>query len=198
MTDTENVNLCNILINNQSCYAKHRKDVGKISTPFRIRIEENCKLQTQRPSKVPNNYRDRLNIPLVKLEEYNIIKQIGSTPDEKHAIGTTFLNPLIIIPKGDAIKVALDARHLNSNTDQELESSSIEPLTPQLARANKKYKSTIDLMYAYSHTPLDEETIKLTGFSSGDEMYTYIRIFYGLKGLPNFFTNKCQHSFDHL
>ena len=32
LTDTEYVNLCNILINNQNCYAKHRKDVGKIST----------------------------------------------------------------------------------------------------------------------------------------------------------------------
>ena len=53
LTDTENVNLCNILIYNQNCYAKHRNDVGKFSTPFRIQIKENCKLQTQRPSNVP-------------------------------------------------------------------------------------------------------------------------------------------------
>ena len=121
MTDTDYVNLCNILINNQHCYAKHKNDVGKISTPFRIRIKENCKLQTQRPSKVPIQYRDRLNKLLTELEKY-IIKQIGSSSDEKHTIGTTFLNPLTIIPKGDLIKVVLDARHLNSNTSQELES----------------------------------------------------------------------------
>ena len=90
MTDTETVNLCNILINNQNCYAKHRNDVGKISTPFRIRIKENCKLQTQRPSKVPIQYKDRINKLLVELEKYNIIKRNGSTPDEKHTIGTTF------------------------------------------------------------------------------------------------------------
>ena len=90
LTDTEYVNLCNILINNQNCYAKHRNDVGKISTPFRIRLEENCKLQTQRPSEVPIHYGDRLNNLLVELEKYIIIKQIGSTPDEKHTIGTTF------------------------------------------------------------------------------------------------------------
>ena len=100
------------------------------------------------------------------------------------------LNPFTIIPKGDAIKIVLDARLLNSNTNQELESWPIEPLAPQLARANKKYKSTIDLIYAYAHTPLDEETIKLTGFSSGDKLYTFIRGFYGLKGLPNFFTKQ--------
>ena len=105
------------------------------------------------------------------------------------------MNPLFIIPKGDAIKVVLDARHLNSNTNQELESWPIEPLAPQLARANKKCKSTIDLMYAYAHTPLDEETIKLTGFSSGDKLYAFIRRFYGLKGLPNFFTKQMSTFF---
>ena len=96
MTDTEYVNFCNILINNKNCYAKHRNDLGKISTPFRFRIKEKCKLQTQKPSKVPIHYRDRLNKLLVELEKYNIIKQIGSTPDEKHTIGTTFLNPLAL------------------------------------------------------------------------------------------------------
>ena len=40
------------------------------------------------------------------------------------------------------------------------------------------------------HTPLVGETIKLTGFSSGDKLYTFIRGFYGLKGLPNFFTKQ--------
>ena len=90
LTDNEYVNLCNILINNQHCYDKHRNDVGKVSTSFRIRIKVNCKLQTQRPSKVPIHYRDRLNKLLIELEKYNIINQIGSTPDEKHTTGTTF------------------------------------------------------------------------------------------------------------
>ena len=37
------------MIDSQNCYAKHKNDVGKISTPFRIRIKDICKLQTQRP-----------------------------------------------------------------------------------------------------------------------------------------------------
>ena len=200
MTDKEYVNFCIILINNQHCYAKHKNDVAKTSTPFRIRIKENCKLQTQRPSKVPIHYRDRLNKLLTELEKYNKIKQIGSLSDEKHTIGAIcfFLNPLNIIPEGDSIKIVLDARHLFSNTNQELESWPIEPLAPQLARAKKKYKSTIDLIYAYAHTPLDEETIKLTGFSSGDKLYTFIRGFYGLKGLPSFFTKQMSTFFRSL
>ena len=81
----------------------------------------------------------------------------------------------------------LDARHPNTNPDQSLDSSALEPLATQVARANKKYKPAIDLMYAYAHDTLDDETIKLTGFSSGDNLFAFIGRFYGLKGLPNFF-----------
>ena len=53
-------------------------------------------------------------------------------------------------------------------------------------------------MYAYAHTPLDEETIKLTSFSSGDKVFAFIRGFYGLKGLPNFFTKQMSTFFRTL
>ena len=75
---------------------------------------------------------------LKELEKHNIIKQIGSSPQDKPLYGTIYLNPLIIILKGNTIKCVLDARHFNSNTEQSDESWPIEPLTPQLARANKK------------------------------------------------------------
>ena len=153
---------------------------------------------TQRPSKVPLHYRDKLNKLLKELEKYNIIKQIGSSPQDKPVYARTYLNPLNIIPKGDTKKCVLDARHLNSITEQSDESWPIEPVAPQLARANKKYKTAFDLMYAYANTPLDEDTIKLTSFSSGDKLFAFIRGFYGLKGLPNFFTKQMSTFFKTL
>ena len=53
-------------------------------------------------------------------------------------------------------------------------------------------------MYAYALTPLDKETIKLTGFLSGDKLYDFIRGFYGLKGLPSFFTKQMKTFFRPL
>ena len=53
-------------------------------------------------------------------------------------------------------------------------------------------------MYAYAHTPLDEDTTKLTRFSSGDKLFAFIRGFYGLKGLPNFFTKQMSTFFKTL
>ena len=112
LTDTEYITLCNMLLKYKTCYATHKNDVGKTSTPFRIRLEPNAQLMTQRPSKVPIHYRDKLNALLEELEKYNIIKQIESSPQDKPVHGTTYINPLIIIPKGDTIKCVLDARHL--------------------------------------------------------------------------------------
>ena len=198
VTDEEYSRLCSILVKYRTCYATHKNDVGQIATPFRSRLKPNAKLQTQRPTKVPIHYREKLKTLLDELEKHNIIRQIGLTPSDKSIYGTTFLNPLIIITKGDTIKVVLDARHLNSNTDQSFESWPIEPLAPQFARANKKFKSAIDLMYAYAHAPLDEETITLTSFSSGDKLCAFIRGFYGLKGIPNFFTKQMYSFFQSL
>ena len=198
LSDTEDVTFCNILLKYKTCYATHKNDVGKIATPFRIRLKPGAQLLTQRPSKVPIHYRDMLNVLLKELEKYNNIKLIGSSLQDKPVYGTSYLNPLIIIPKGDSIKGVLDARHLNCNKEQSDESWPIEPLAPQLARANKKYKCAIDLMFAYAHTPLDEETIKLTSFSSGDKLFAFIRGFYGLKGLPNFFTKQMSTFFKSL
>ena len=118
------------------------------------------------------------------------MKHIGSSPQDKPLYGTTYFSPLNIIRKGDSIKCALDAQHFNSITEQFDESWPIEPLAPQLARANKKYKCAIDLNYAYAHTPVDEETIKLTSFSSHDKLFAFIRGFYGPKGLSNSFTKQ--------
>ena len=53
-------------------------------------------------------------------------------------------------------------------------------------------------MYAYAHTPLDEDTIKLTSFSSGDKLFVFIRCLYGFKGLPNFFTKQMSTFFETL
>ena len=53
-------------------------------------------------------------------------------------------------------------------------------------------------MYAYAHTLLDEETIRFTGFSFGDKLYTLIRRYYGLKGLPNVFTKQMSTFFRSL
>ena len=104
LTDTEYITLCNLLLKYKTCYATYKNDVGKIATQCSIRLNPNAQLITQRPSKVPSHYRDKLNTLLKEVEKYNIIKQISSSQQDKPVYGTTYINPLFIIPKGDSIK----------------------------------------------------------------------------------------------
>ena len=127
-----------MLLKYKTCYATHKNDVGKISTPFRIRLKPNAQLITQRPSKVPFHYRDKLHTLPKELESYNFIKQIGSSPQDTPAFGTTYLNPLIRIPKDDTIKCVLDARHFNSNTKQSDESGPIETSRSTISTSKQK------------------------------------------------------------
>ena len=83
LRDTEYITLCNMLLKYKTFYATHKNVVGKISTPFRIRLKPKAQLITQRLSKVPIHNRDKLNALLKELEKYNIIKQIGSSPQDK-------------------------------------------------------------------------------------------------------------------
>ena len=195
LTDTEYITLCNMLLKYKTCYATHKNDVGKISTPFRIRLKPNAQLLTQRPSKVPIHYRDKLNALLKELEKHNSIKQIGSSPQDKPVYGTTYLNPLIIIPKGDTTKCVLDARHLNSNTEQSDESWPIEPLAPQLAGANKKYKLPLTLCM-HMHMHLSAKTLlNLLAFHQVISFLLSYEAFMALKDfLLTSLQNKCLPS----
>ena len=66
------------MVKYQHCYTTHRNDVGRLATPFRIRLKLNAKLQTQRPTKVPIHFRDKFKKLLDELEHHNINKQTGS------------------------------------------------------------------------------------------------------------------------
>ena len=76
LTDTEYITLCNMLLKYKTCYATHKNDVDKITTPFRIRFKPEAQLITQRPSEVPIHYRDKLNALLKELEKHIILNEL--------------------------------------------------------------------------------------------------------------------------
>ena len=90
--------------------------------------------------------------------------------------------------KSDCNKVVLHARHCISNTDHPSKSFSLESLATQPARANKNFTPT------YAHASLDDETIDLTGFSSGDNFFAFNIKFYGIKVIPSSLHNKYPFS----
>ena len=113
-------------------------------------------------------------------------------------LGSFFVNPIILLPKADYVKLVIDARYLNSITDLTNYSWPLEPVQMIMTRINGKYFTASDLSCAYHQVPLSEETQKLTSFVLGGKRYTYQVGFYGLCGLPQWFSRMMAINFEPL
>ena len=121
---------------------------------------------------------------LTQLKDADFIREMGDDDE----MGSLFVNPIILMPKSDYVKLIIDARFLNSVTDLTNYSWPLEPVQMIMTRVNRKFFSVSDLSCAYHQVPLSPETQKLTSFNIGGRQYTYTRGFYGLCGLSNFFS----------
>ena len=92
------------------------------------------------------------------LQQYNIISPVNKEEQPK---GNTFINPVIILAKGESLKIVLDARYLNSLIDESKCNWPIEPIQVILTKINGKYFTTADMNSAYNQMPLDEQSRRL-------------------------------------
>ena len=192
LTDEEMILLIDMLLDVRDVYSQHKFDLGKTRQKFHVTLKPNVELKRQRPSKVPLHLKEKLEKLLEQLKDADIIREMGV--DDK--MGSLFVNPNILMPKNDYVKLVIDARYLNSVTDLTNYSWPLEPVQIIMTRVNAKVFSVSDLSCAYHQVPLSSETQKLTGFIIGGKQYTYTRGFYGLCGLPNFFNRLMTIHFD--
>ena len=186
--------LIDMLVDTRDAHSQHKIDVGKSRQKFHVTLKPKVELKRQRPSKVPLHLKEQLEKLLTQLKDADIIRQMGGDDE----MGSLFVNPIILIPKNDYVKLVFDARYLNSVTDLTNYSWPLEPVQMIMTRVNGKVFSVGDLSCAYHQVPLSSETQKLTNFIIGEKQYTYTRGFYGLCGLPNFFSRVMTIHFDPL
>ena len=139
----------------------------------------------QRASKVPNHLHDKVNRLLDILEQYEIISPVKK---EEQSKGNTFINPAVILAKGESLKTNLDARYLNSLLDEFKCNWPIEPIQVILTKINDKYFTTADMKSAYNQMPLDEQSLRLKKFVIGNQQYEFKILFYGISLGPAAFS----------
>ena len=183
-----------MLVDARGVCSQHNFDVGKTRQKFHVTLNPNVELKRQRPSKVPLHLKEKLEILLTQLKEADIIREMGDDDE----MGSLSVNPIILMPKNDYVKLVIDARYLNSVTGLTNYSWPLEPVQMIMTRVNGKVFSVSDLSCAYHQVPLSPETQKLTSFIIGGKQYTYTRGFNGLCGLPNFFSRLLTIHFDPL
>ena len=151
-------------------------------------------LKRQRASKLPLYLKEKVEKLLTQLKDADIIREMGDD-DEMRSF---FVNPIILMPKNDYVKLVIDACYLNSVTDLTNCSWPLEPFQMILTRVNGKFSSVCDLSCAYHQVPLGFKAQKLTSFIIGGRQNTFTRSFYGLFGIPDIFSRVMTIHFDPL
>ena len=185
ITQTEFDKLAKQLLKYSTVYATSKFDVGKISSSLHLPLKPDAVFKKQRASKVPIHLHDKVNRLLDILEQYETISPVNK---EKQPKGNTFINPVIILAKGESLKIVLDARYLNSLIDKPKCNWPIEPIQVILTKINGKYFTTADMNSAYNQMPLDEQSRRLTQFVIGNQQYEFNRFFYGISIGPAAFS----------
>ena len=177
ITQNEFEILAKQLIKYSSVYATSKFDVRKISSSLHLPIKPDAVFKKQRTSKVPIHLHDKVNRLLNFLEQHEIISPVKK---EEQPRSNTFYNPVIILAKGESLKIVLDARYLNSLIDESKCNWPIEPIQVILLKINGKYFTTADMNSAYNQMPLDEQSRRLIQFVIGNQQYEINRLFYGI------------------
>ena len=168
--------------------------MGRTCQKFHVTLKPNVELNQQRPSRGPLHLKEKLEKLLTQLKDADVILEMG----EDDEIRSLFVDPFILMPKNDYVELVIDVRYLNSVTDFTKYSWPLEPVRRITTRVNSKVFSVSDLSCAYHQVPLSLKTQKLTSFIIGGKQYTYTRGFYGLCGLPKFFSPLLTIHFDPL
>ena len=116
--------LIDIIVDAQDVYSQHKFDVGETRQKFHVTLKPNVELKRQRPGKVPLHLKEKLKKLLTQLKDADIIREMGD--DDK--MGSLIVNPIILMPKNDFVKLVIDARYLNAVTDLANYSWPLEPV----------------------------------------------------------------------
>ena len=113
ITDNEMTLLIVMLIGSKDVYSLHKFDVGKTRQKFHVTLKPNMELKRQRARKLPLHLKENLEKLLTQLMDADIFREIGDDDE----MGSLFVNPLILMPKNDYVRIVIDARYLNSATE---------------------------------------------------------------------------------
>ena len=149
LTENELFQLANILLKDNDVYSHHKFDIGRTKQQFNIPLIKNAEFKKQRLSKIPFHLRDKFELLMDELIKAGIIREL----DEHDDMNSRFVNPIIIFPKKDYVKLVIDARHLNSTTDTSNSSWPLEPLQVLITPVNGSYFTSSDLSCAYHQVP---------------------------------------------
>ena len=113
ITDKEMILLLDMLIDSEDVYFLQKFDVGKTRQRFHLTLKLIVELKRQRASKMPLHLKNKLEKLMTQNKDADITREIG----EADKMGSLCVNPVILMPQNDYVKLLIDARYLISVSD---------------------------------------------------------------------------------
>ena len=160
ITAEEMILLIVVLVDARDVYSHHKFDVDKTRPKFHVTLKPKIE---PKPSRVPLHLKEKLEKLLIQLKDADIFREMG----DDDQMGSLVVNPIILMPKNDYVKLVIDARYLNSVRGLTNYSWPLNHVQMIMTRVNGKVFSVIDLSCAFHQVPLSPETQNLISFIIG-------------------------------
>ena len=177
LTQTQFEKLAQLLTQFQKYYATSKFDAGKNKVELNLPLRATAIFKKQRATRIPLQIQDRVQHLLDILTHFDIISPVNT---HSSTTGNTFINPVIILKKGESLKIVLDANQLNTMIDETKCSWPIEPIQVILTRIKGPIFSIADMNSTYNQMPPDKPSQRLTNFVIAGQEYCFKRLFYGI------------------
>ena len=132
---------------------------GKFKLELNLPLKATAIIKKQRATRIPLQLQDRLQQLLDIFTHFDIIAPVNT---DSLTTGSTFINPVLILKKGESLKIVLDARQLNTMIDEAKCSWPTEPIQVILSRIKGSIFSVADMNSAYNQMPLNKPSQRLT------------------------------------
>ena len=181
LTQSQFKKLAQLFTQFKQCYATCVFDVGKIKVELILPLKTTAVFKKQKSTHISLQLQDRVQHLLDFLTHFDIITPVNT---DSLTTGTTFINPVIVLKKGESLKIVLDARQLNTIIDETTCSWPIEPIQITRTRIKGPMFSIADMKSAYNQMLLDKPSQRLTIFVIAGQQYCFKRLFYGISVGP--------------
>ena len=151
-----------------------------------LSIDETKTPRAQPQRRIPYHVRQKVKEALAQLEKEDIIERV---PEDE---GTPWVSPIVVVPKKDGgVRICVDMRVANEAIQRVRHPiPTVDDVSFELNGA--KYFTKLDLSQAYHQLELDENSRKITTFSTHVGLYRYKRLNYGTNASAEIFQYMLQ------
>ena len=186
------------LVNNVVREEEHMKEkfpklfngIGKLKDfQLHIPVDSNVEPVVQPLRRVPYSLREKLEKKLDELESLDIIEKVNTT--------SKWVNPIVVVPKGEDIRLCVDMRKANEAVKRERYPI---PTTEEVLQDLNQSTvfSKLDIKMAYHQLEIDDESREITTFMTHKGMYRYKRLMFGVSCAPEMYNKIISQTLSDL